>query len=118
MSTAATSPGLAYNIGAQEDWRRAQAQLSLGGIESAYQQAKGGIEAGMISGIGSAISGGITGYMGQPSFGGTSTPTPPPTIQYNPFTTSTLGTLTPKGAPLTGFMNQPLNQTSSQFFNY
>lgn len=104
LSTATTSPGLAYNIGSQEDYRRAQAQLSLGGIESAYQQAKGGIEAGMISGIGSAISGGITGYMGQPSFG--STPMASPTTQYSPFTTSTLGSLTGQ-TQLKGFMGRP-----------
>jgi len=106
LGGAATSPGLAYNIGSQEDYRRAQAQLSLGGIESAYQQAKGGIEAGMISGIGSAISGGITGYMGQPSFGGTSTPMASPTTQYSPFTTNTLGSLTGQ-TQLTGFMGRP-----------
>jgi len=117
LSTAATSPGLAYNIGAQEDYRRAQAQLSLGGIESAYQQAKGGIEAGMISDIGSALGSGITGLHNMAPFAGASTPVQSPTPQYNPFTTSTLGTLTPQ-TQLTGFMNQPFNQTSSQFFKY
>jgi hypothetical protein len=65
----------------------------------------------MISGVAS----GLTGMLG--SFGGGSTPMASPTTQYNPFTTSTLGTLTPQ-VQLTGFMNQPFNQTSSQFFNY
>jgi hypothetical protein len=111
LGTMTTSPGTAYNIGAQEDYRKAQLQLALGGVESAYQQAKGGIEAGMISGVAS----GLSGMLG--SFGEGSTPTKTPTTQYNPFTTSTLGTLTPQ-VQLTGFMNQPLNQTSSQFFKY
>ena len=103
LGAAATSPGLAYNIGAQEDYRRAQAELAYGGIESAYQQAKGGIEAGMISGIGSALGSGITG-LSQPSFG--STPMASPTTQYSPFTTNTLGSLTGQ-TQLTGFMGRP-----------
>jgi len=103
LGAAATSPGLAYNIGAQEDYRRAQAELAYGGIESAYQQARGGIEAGMISGIGSALGSGITG-LSQPSFG--STPMQSPTTQYSPFTTSTLGSLTGQ-TQLTGFMGRP-----------
>ena len=98
-----TSPGTAYNIGAQEDYRRAQAELAYGGIESAYQQARGGIDAGMISGIGSALGSGITG-LSQPSFG--STPMQSPTTQYSPFTTNTLGSLTGQ-TQLTGFMGRP-----------
>jgi len=104
-----TSPGLAYNIGAQEDYRRAQAELAYGGIESAYQQARGGIDAGMISGIGSAISGGFNA-LSKPSLGGGGS------VQ-SPVTQNTLGSYIPQ-VQLTGFMNQPFNQTSSQFFNY
>ena len=105
LGTMTTSPGTAYNIGAQEDYRKAQLQLALGGVESAYQQAKGGIEAGMISGVASGLSG-MLGSFGQPSFGGTSTPMQSPTTQYSPFTTNTLGSLTGQ-TQLTGFMGRP-----------
>lgn len=100
LGTMTTSPGTAYNIGAQEDYRKAQHQLALGGVQSAYQQAKGGIEAGMISGVAS----GLSGMLG--SFGGGSTPMASPTTQYSPFTTSTLGSLTGQ-TQLTGFMGRP-----------
>ena len=95
-----TSHGTAYNIGAQEDYRKAQLQLALGGVESSYQQAKGQISADMISGVTS----GLSGMLG--SFGGGSTPMQSPTTQYSPFTTSTLGSLTGQ-TQLTGFMGRP-----------
>ena len=100
LGTMTTSPGTAFDIGAQEDYRKAQLQLALGGVESAYQQAKGQIGAGMISGVAS----GLSGMLG--SFGGGSTPMQSPTTQYSPFTTSTLGSLTGQ-TQLTGFMGRP-----------
>jgi hypothetical protein len=51
----ATSPSLALGLGQAEDYRRAQAELAKGGVESAYQQAKGQIQAGMFGGIASGI---------------------------------------------------------------
>ena len=106
LGTMTTSPGTAYNIGAQEDYRKAQLQLALGGIESAYQQAKGGIEAGMISGVASGLSGMLGSFGGGSTTMGGSTPMQSPTTQSSPFTTSTLGSLTGQ-TQLTGFMGQP-----------
>jgi len=105
LGTLTTSPGTAFNIGAEEDWRKAQLQLSLGGIESAYQQAKGQIGADMISGVTSGLSG-MLGSFGSFGGGGTSTPMASPTTQYSPFTTNTLGSFTGQ-TQLTGFMGRP-----------
>lgn len=75
LGTMATSPGLALNIGSAEDARRAQMQLQMAGVESAYQQAKGDISSQMIGGItsglgslaGSLASSGLFGSSGAAS---------------------------------------------------
>ena len=106
LGTMTTRPGTAFNIGTLEDYRKAQLQLALGGVESAYQQAKGQISAGMISGVASGLSGMLGSFGGGSTPTGGSTPMQSPTAQYSPFTTSTLGSLTGQ-TQLTGFMGRP-----------
>ena len=91
-----TSPSTALGLGQAEDYRRAQAELAYGGIESAYQQARGQIQSSMFGSIGQSL-GGFIGGLG--STGG-STVSP---IAQNPMTTG-YGTVL---APPTGGFQLP-----------
>jgi hypothetical protein len=91
-----TSPSTALGLGQAEDYRRAQAELAYGGVESAYQQARGQIQSNMFGSIGQSL-GGFIGGLG--STGG-STVSP---IAQNPMTTG-YGTVL---APPTGGFQLP-----------
>lgn len=98
-----TSPDLALGMGGAEDYRKAQLELSKGGIESAYQTARGNINAGMYSSIGSSLGSLIGGFGG---FGGTQTPSVSP-VSQSPLAQPLFGSQ-PGGyganTQLTGFM--------------
>jgi hypothetical protein len=98
-----TSPDLALGMGGAEDYRKAQLELSKGGIESAYQTARGNINAGMYSSIGSSLGSLIGGFGG---FGGTQTPSVSP-VSQSPLSQPLFGSQ-PGGyganTQLTGFM--------------
>lgn len=91
-----TSPSTALGLGQAEDYRRAQAELAYGGIESAYQQARGQIQSSMFGGIGQTLG----GYIGGLGSTGGSTVSP---IAQNPMTTG-YGTVL---APPTGGFQLP-----------
>lgn len=57
LGAMATSPSTALGLGQAEDYRRAQAELAYGGVESAYQQARGQIGSSMYGGLGQALGG-------------------------------------------------------------
>lgn len=57
LSPMTTSPTLTLGMGQEEDYRRAQAELAAAGVESAYQQARGGIQSSMLGGLGQTIGG-------------------------------------------------------------
>lgn len=75
LSAMATSPSMALGLGQEEDYRRAQAELAYGGVESAYQQARGQIRSSMYGGLGQALGGMDFGKVFG-GFGGATTPTP------------------------------------------
>jgi hypothetical protein len=91
-----TSPSTALGLGQAEDYRRAQAELAYGGVESAYQQARGQIQSSMFGGIGQTLG----GYIGGLGSTGGSTVSP---IAQNPTTTG-YGTVL---APPTGGFQLP-----------
>ena len=105
LGTMATSPTTALGLGQAEDYRRAQAELAYGGVESAYQQARGQIQSSMIGGIGSSIG----GFIGGLNLGG-ATPSVSPVSQA-PLAQPLFGSQ-PGGyganTQLKGFMGQPL----------
>jgi hypothetical protein len=94
LGTMATSPTTALGLGQAEDYRRAQAELAYGGVESAYQQARGQIQSSMIGGIGSSI-GGFIGGLDLGSTAGSVTP-----VAQNP---STVGYGTVLAPPTGGY---------------
>jgi hypothetical protein len=71
-----TSPGTAMNIASAEDYRRAQAQLALAGVESAYQTAKGQIQSNMIGSVASGLGSLGSTLATSGLFGGGGTPSP------------------------------------------
>ena len=103
----ATSPTTALGLGQAEDYRRAQAELAYGGVESAYQQARGQIQSSMIGGIGQAL-GGLAGSFG--NLGSTAGSVPTPTVAPVSGGANLFGSQ-PGGygvsPQLTGFMGQP-----------
>jgi hypothetical protein len=107
LGTMATSPTTALGLGQAEDYRRAQAELAYGGVESAYQQARGQIQSSMIGGIGSSI-GGFLGGLG--STAPASSPVATPTVAPVSGGANLFGSQ-PGGygvsPQLTGFMGQP-----------
>ena len=95
LGAMATSPSLALGMGGEEDYRKAQAQLALGGVESAYQTARGNIQAGMIQGVAGGLGTMLGGLSNLGSTAGSVTP-----VAQNP---STVGYGTVLAPPTGGY---------------
>jgi len=107
LGAMATSPTTALGLGQAEDYRKAQAQLALGGVESAYQTARGNIQSGMIQGVAGGL-GGMLGGLG--NLGSTAGSVPTPTVSPVSGGANLFGSQ-PGGygvsPQLTGFMGRP-----------
>ncbi len=104
----ATSPSMALALGQSEDYRKAQAELAKGGVESAYRTARGDITAGMIGGVASSLGSAIGGLGGSPS--GVQSP-----VSQTPMTTG-FGTVL--GAPSGGFQTPGVQLGQGILGNY